>query len=349
MYHIFHNIVGLSTPAARLRGAVWQSVVTHDPKRWSRGLCLRLRDFPTLVTGPSGTGKELVAQAVGRSQHIPFDARRERFVADFAGSFHALNLSALAPALVEAELFGHAAGAFTGAVGQRTGWLEKCGAYGTVFLDEVGELDGGLQVKLLRVLQARRFQRLGETDERTFAGKIVAATNRDLAALMRAGRFREDFYYRLCADQITTPSLREQLADRPDDLPGMVEFIARGVVGPDEAAELAAEVVDWVGTHLGPGYAWPGNFRELEQCVRSYAIRKEYHPVRPAAPPDDPRRRLADDVAAGRLTAAELERLYCTLVYAEAGTYQAAAARLGCDWRTLRTKIDEPFLRRLRR
>ncbi len=346
VYHIFHNIVGLSAPAARLRGAVWQSIVTHDMKRWARSLCHGMRDFPTLITGPSGTGKDLVAQAVGRSLHVPFDPRKGRFVADFASSFHALNVSALAPALVESELFGHAAGSFTGAVADRKGWLEKCGPHGAVFLDEIGELDPGIQVKLLRVLQSRCFQPVGLTEEREFAGKIIAATNRDLAAEMRAGRFREDLYYRLCADRVTTPSLREQFADRPEDLPAMVEFIVRRVAGPKESAALTAEVVAWIDARLGRGYGWPGNFRELEQCVRSYAIRKEYVPLAPVRSADA-RRGLAEAVAAGSLTADELERRYFTLVYAGAGNLQEAARRLGRDWRTLRAKLDRDFLREL--
>ena len=119
-----------------------------------------------------------------------------------------------------------------------------------------------------------------------FLGKIIAATNRDLVAEMQARRFREDFYYRLCADQITTPSLREQLDDRPEDLPVMVEFVCRAVVGEEKAAGFAREVVGWIEQHLR-GYAWPGNFRELEQCVRSYTIRKQYHPVQPARPQAD--------------------------------------------------------------
>jgi transcriptional regulator with AAA-type ATPase domain len=347
-YHIFHAIVGASTAASRLRGAVWQSVVTHDMRGWSRSLYRHMKDFPTLISGPSGTGKELVARAIGRSQYIPFAARRPAFEVDFTEVFHPLNLAALPAALIESELFGHKKGSFTGAVQDREGVLEACHACGVVFLDEVGELPAEAQVKLLRVLQSRTFQRVGDNAARTFQGKIVAATNRDLVREVQAGRLREDFYYRLCADRITTPSLREQLADRPEDLAVMVEYICRGVAGEEEAARLAAEVVAWVEGHLGRAYAWPGNFRELEQCVRSFAIRKEYHPLPAPALPGSPLDAFADEVRHGRLSAAELERRYCTLVFARAGGYQEAARRLGCDWRTLRGKVDRDFLRSLR-
>ncbi len=349
-YHIFFNIVGRSRPAVRLRSAVWQSVVTHDLRGWVDSHYDRMRDFPTLITGPSGTGKELVAQAVGRSQSIPFDAKKQAVAIDFIDAFQPVNLSALPPLLIESELFGHVKGSFASAIRDRVGRLEECSRYGAVFLDEVAELTGELQVKLLRLLQARSFQRVGENQDRWFEGKVMAATSRDLGAEMAAGRFREDFYYRLCADRIQTPFLREQLADRPADLPLMVEFICRRVVGEAAAERLTAEVVAWIESHLGAGYAWPGNFRELEQCVRNVMIRQAYEPVRarPAAP-DDPRQALAAAVLDGTLTAAELERRYFTLVFAQCGSYQEAGRRLGCNWRTLRRKIDRELLRRLGR
>ncbi len=113
--------------------------------------------------------------------------------------------------MIESELFGHCKGAFTGAVADRQGWLEVCGEPGTVFLDEIGELEHSIQVKLLRVLQTQQFSRVGETKSRSFEGKFIAATNRELELEIQGGRFREDLYYRLCADQIQTPTLREQL------------------------------------------------------------------------------------------------------------------------------------------
>jgi two-component system, NtrC family, response regulator HydG len=120
--------------------------------------------------------------------------------------------------VIESELFGHRRGAFTGALEDRQGWLEICGPDGTMFLDEIGELDQELQVKFLRVLQTRSFQRLGETKPRMFLGKIVAATHRDLDQGPEAGWFREDLYYRLGADRIQTPSLRERIAADPNEL-----------------------------------------------------------------------------------------------------------------------------------
>lgn len=341
-YHIFFNIIGRSAAAIRLRSAVWQSVVTHDLRGWGETHYERMRDFPTLITGPSGTGKELVAQAVGRSQYIPFDARKQTFNTDFLEAFQPVNLSALPPLLIESELFGHAKGAFSGAVKDRIGRLEECPPHGAVFLDEAGELTGELQVKLLRVLQTRSFQRVGENQDRSFAGKIIAATNRDLGAEMAAGRFREDLYYRLCADRIETPLLREQLADRPDDLEVMVEFICRRVVGETAAGRLTAEVVAWIEKNLGRAYAWPGNFRELEQCVRSYTLRKDYKPIpRPAAADGVAHacRLLGESILRRDTTYDAIERRLFTEVYARTRNFQEAARLLGIDWRTLRARV----------
>jgi DNA-binding NtrC family response regulator len=165
-----------------------------------------------------------------------------------AAAFFAVNLSALSPTLIESELFGHQRGAFTGAAQDRAGWLETCGRHGAVFLDEIGELDAAIQVKLLRVMQSRLFQRIGETTPRRFEGKVIAATNRDLAQEITAGRFREDLYYRICADLIATPTLREQLADAPEDLRNLLRIVAGRVAGAAEADRLANEVAQWVST-----------------------------------------------------------------------------------------------------
>ena len=343
---IFRNIIGRSKPAAKLRADVWQSIFTHDMRRYRRSLYRRMHDVTTLVTGPSGTGKELVARAIGLSRYIPFDPQRGMFATNLDGAFHAVNLSALSPTLIESELFGHRKGAFTGALADRVGWLESCPPLGTVLLDEIGELDPSIQVKLLRVLQTREFQRIGETAPREFKGKLIAATNRDLDAEMRAGRFREDLYYRLCADLIETPSLRDQLRDSPDELRNMVLFVSERVVGPDEAADLAEEVLTCIERDLGAGYAWPGNVRELEQCVCNVLVHKRY---RPRTAPEASE--AADGVAAawrdGDLTAKELLSRYCTRVYATTGSYQETARRLDLDRRTVKRSIDPDLLERL--
>ncbi|HZK81419.1 MAG TPA: sigma 54-interacting transcriptional regulator, partial [Humisphaera sp.] len=336
-HHIFASLAGRSAAIVSLRAAIWQSIFTHDIARYRRSLYKRMGDFTTLITGPSGAGKELVARAIALSRYIPFDPVSQTFVEDFAGSFQALSLSALSPTLIESELFGHRRGAFTGALGDRAGWLETCPDHGAVFLDEVGEIDPLIQVKLLRVLQTRVFQRLGDTEPQLFRGKILAATNRNLAVEMESGRFRRDFYYRLCSDMIQTPSLADQLRQTPDELKDLILFIARREAG-DEAESLADEVMAWVEKSLGHDYAWPGNFRELEQCVRNVLLRREYHPaVLPAKDADD---EFSKRMLAGSLTADELLRGYCTLVYKRCGSYEETARRVKLDRRTVKDKVD---------
>lgn len=336
-HFVFRHILGASMAAARLRADVWRSVFTHDMRRYQRALWARMHDVPTLVTGPSGTGKELVARALGWSAYVPFDVRRRRFESDFRSGFAPLNISALSPTLVESELFGHRRGAFTGAVADRTGWFEGVGRSGTVFLDEIGDLDAGVQVKLLRVLQSRTFNRIGESEPRAFEGRIVCATHQDLEAAMRAGRFRADFYYRLCADRITTPSLATRLAEDPTELKTLALFIARRVAGPEEGAALAEETVRWVRRSLPRDYGWPGNVRELEQCVRSVMVRGAY---RPAGETPGEMAALAREMTGAALSAEEVVGRYCAWVYRRTGSYVEAARVLGVDRRTVKARVE---------
>jgi DNA-binding NtrC family response regulator len=198
--------------------------------------------------------------------------------------------------------------------------------------------------------------KVGETkpDFRTFQGKVIAATNRDLAAEMRAGRFRPDFYYRLCADVITTPKLSDQLADRPEDLPDIVRYVVQRRVLRSEGstavpiadAEIDAlvdEVVTWIGRNLESGYSWPGNFRELEQCVRNLMIRNHYQ--RPGmGEPHEPVEAFLHSVGEGSLSSDALLGKYYALVLLRTGSYAVASQRLGVDWRTLKKRIDLEFL-----
>jgi len=335
-HYIFDYIIGSSLPASRLRASVWQSIFTHDIRRYRRSLYDRMGDFATLITGPSGTGKELVARAIALSRYVPFDESRRSFRFDLEGSFHPVNLAALPGTLVESEMFGHKRGSFTGAIADKRGWLDACPPLGAVFLDEIGDLNADVQVKLLRVIETRTFQAVGDTVPRRFEGKLIAATNRNLADEIAAGRFREDLYYRLCSDLIETPSLRQQLNESPGVLDDLVLYMARRVAG-DEAEALAGEAIDWIEKNLGKEYEWPGNYRELEQCLRNLLIRRDYRPAPgdPAASSDDP----FADARSCRLTAEELLNRYCVLVYRQCGSYEEAGRRLGLDRRTVKRRV----------
>ncbi len=353
--HIFEFIIGSSMPIAKLRASIWESIFTHDMGRYIRGIHNSMGDITTLITGKSGTGKELVARAIGLSRYQAFNPRTKKFDGAEKDPFFAVNLSALSSTLIESELFGHCKGSFTGAVSNRKGWLEGCGQNGTVFLDEIGELELSIQVKLLRVLQSRTFSPVGETKPHRFLGKFVTATNRDLAAEISRGHFREDLYYRLCADMVRTPTLQEQLMDRPEDLHELTRFIARRLLVelPDEADSLASEAAQWVEQHFGSSYDWPGNIRELEQCVRNVMIRKSYTPSsrvsfqRTDAIPFHSMRgtdEFVRSMLAGELTLDEVSEHYASLVYAQVGRYDLASQKLGVDWRTLKHKVKEDLI-----
>jgi transcriptional regulator with GAF, ATPase, and Fis domain len=233
-------------------------------------------------------------------------------------------------------LFGHRRGAFTGALEDHRGWLEQCGPDGTVFLDEIGELGTELQVKFLRVLQTREFQRLGETKPRLFLGKIVAATHRDLDEGLTSGWFREDLYYRLCADRIQTPALRERVAADAAELPLLVGVLSERIAGPEHGPELTREVLAWVEQELGADYAWPGNVRELEQCVRNVLVRRRYRPARRKPTKSALDQALLDE----KLDAEALLDRYCALMYRETGSYVETGRRLGLDRRTVKERVE---------
>ena len=344
-------------PAAELRADVWQSIFTHDLGRYRRTLFRRMKEISTLVMGPSGTGKELVARAIALSQYIPFDPGQQQFTADFTKAFNPVNLSELTRELIGSELFGHCKGAFTGADRNHKGLLEQCRPWQTIFLDEIGELDHSLQVKLLRVLESRKFRRVGGTRLREFQGKIIAATNRDLTAEMRDGRFRQDLYYRLCSDIIFTPKLRDQISQNDGELRKFTHYIAMRVVAGDdgktrvateEADKLTEEVLNHIreSDTLGRDYAWPGNIRELEQCVRNVMIRKSYRACRviDAAAQDaqSARRLLRDALALGptwELTADQLTTEYCRVVFQQKKEFKQTAHILGLDWRTVKERV----------
>jgi transcriptional regulator with AAA-type ATPase domain len=335
-HYIFRYLLGVSRPIAELRAETWHSVFTHDLRRYRTSVYRHMADIPTLIVGPSGTGKDLVAQAIGYSRYIAFDENALRFVETFTSQYHALNVSALSRGVVESELFGHRRGAFTGALEDRHGWLEVCGPDGSVFLDEIGELDTELQVKFLRVLQTRAFTRIGETKPRMFLGKLLAATHRDLDQGLQAGWFREDLYYRLCADRVQTPTLRERIEADENELRLLVGVLSERVAGTEYGPALAKEVLAWVEQELGSGYAWPGNVRELEQCVRNVLVRKRYRPARRAPSVSGLDQSLLDS----QLGAEALLDRYVALVYRETQSYVETGKRLGLDRRTVKDRAE---------
>ena len=191
---LFNDIVGWSDPMRALRVRVWESVFTKDMLSYQQWMHESVGRFPTLILGPTGSGKEIVARAIGLSRFIPYDSKSGQFASNPNKSFCPVNLSALTETLIESELFGHRKGSFTGAMRDHLGIFKTAGQYGTVFLDEIGEVPESIQVKLLRILQSGEFQAIGGDAPSFYEGKIIAATHRDLSMEVRQGRMREDFF-----------------------------------------------------------------------------------------------------------------------------------------------------------
>jgi two-component system response regulator PilR (NtrC family) len=312
--HQFSNIIGRSP----LMHAVFQLIQTIAPT-----------NSTVLVTGESGTGKELVARAIHFNS-----GRKDR-------PFVALNCGALPETLLESELFGHVRGAFTGADANKKGLIEVA-EKGTIFLDEIGEMTPMVQVKLLRVLQERKFRRLGGTEEIEADIRIIAATNRDLSKLVSEGKFREDLFYRINVIPVRLPPLR----DRLDDIPLLAEHflvkyaaqIRRPISGisPEALRKLQA-------------YPWPGNIRELENAIER-AVALETGPfIEAASLPDHV---LSGISASGNGNGAEglpatgfdlerhvedIEREYIAEALRRAGGVKSRAAELlGMSFRSFR-------------
>ncbi len=336
-FFINRHLIGRSGVMRQLRRQLWENVFTHNLDLYDRYLWNRMEDFSTLLLGGTGTGKGTAAMAIGRSGFIPFNEKKRCFEESFTRSFVSLNLSQFPETLIESELFGHKKGAFTGAVKNYSGIFERCSPYGAILLDEIGEVPVHLQIKLLQVLQERVFTPVGSHEKSRFEGRVIAATNRSIADMRQQGLFRDDFYYRLCSDMITVPSLKQRIEEEPGELDDLIAFTLERMIG-QPSPELANLVRETIDRDLGPGYPWPGNVRELEQCVRRVLLRRSYEgDVQPAA--TDLESRLAEGVVAGNLSAADLVSGYCVLLYRRYGTFEEVARRTGLDRRTVKKYI----------
>ncbi|HSN29307.1 MAG TPA: sigma-54 dependent transcriptional regulator [Kofleriaceae bacterium] len=280
-------------------------------------------DETVLLLGESGTGKSLLARAIHNASHRA------------TGPFVEVHAAALPESLVEGELFGREKGAYTGATEAKAGHAEAASG-GTLFLDEIGELPMATQVKLLRLLQDRSFTRLGSTQQRKADVRIIAATNRDLEAAVKAGTFREDLYYRLAVFPLVVPPLR----DRPDDIASMVRSLlaARGL-GPDRISDEALVAMS--------RYSWPGNVRELENALTRALVLSGTDPIGLAHLPAAMQQRTGhettqlDDLLIPGFSLDNLERDIIHHALVKASGNKAAAARLlGITRRRLYSRLE---------
>lgn len=261
-----------------------------------------------LVAGATGTGKELVAQAL----HNLSPRAHSRFVV--------CNCSALVDTLMESELFGHVRGAFTGAIQDKAGLFEYADG-GTIFLDEIGELSPSAQAKLLRVLQNRQIQRVGSTTPRDVDVRVIAATHRNLIAMVRDGRFREDLYYRLAVIEISLPPL----VNRREDMP----LLERHFIGKF-AAEYEKPISGLTRRAQArlADYAWPGNVRELENVLGNACLMVDSNLIDIGDLPERFRQPIRDDAFAALLSLEEVQKRHVLRVLEGVGGNKAKAAEV---------------------
>jgi len=338
-YFIDRNLTGNSPSMRTLRLNLWNNVFTHDIDLYDRFLRHRMEDFSTLLLGETGTGKGTAAVAIGRSGYIPYDRQRNSFAESFTRTFVSLNLSQFPETLIESALFGHRKGAFTGAVEDQQGVFDRCSPYGAILLDEIGELSQPIQIKLLQVLQDRVYSPVGSQKQSRFQGRVIAATNRTFDEIRRGGRFRDDFYYRLCSDIITVPPLRQRIAENPKELDILLGFVMKRLIGAP-SPELVDLVRDVIRSQLGDDYPWPGNVRELEQCVRRVLLRGVYT-GETVFREMDLDHKLIRGIEQGGIDAASLISGYCYLLYQRHGTFEEVARRTGLDRRTVKKYIQD--------
>jgi formate hydrogenlyase transcriptional activator len=281
-------------------------------------------DSTVLIYGETGTGKELIARAIHNlSPRSP-------------NAFVKLNCAAIPPGLLESELFGHEKGAFTGAIAQRIGRFELANR-GTVFLDEIGEVPLDLQTKLLRVLQDREFERLGSTRTLRTDARLIAATNRDLSAMMEEQKFRSDLFYRLNVFPIHVPALRERAEDIPMLVRHFVQHFARRMNRNIET--IPSETIEALSR-----YSWPGNIRELQNLIERAVILSP-GPVLRAPLTELDSRTAPGQVNGKHRTLEDAERAHILATLKEtrwvlSGT-NGAATRLGMNRSTLQFRMKK--------
>jgi hypothetical protein len=338
-YFIARSLAGASPCMLEFKRRLWNNLFTGDMPQYERLLWRRLEDFSTLLLGGTGTGKGAAAAALGRSGYIPFDDAKGSFVESFMRAFVSINLCQYPESLMESELFGHRKGAFTGAIDHHQGVLARCSPHGAIFLDEIGDVGIPVQVKLLQVLQDRAFSPVGSHERLHFHGRVIAATNRPLGELRARGDFRDDFYYRLCSDVITVPTLRQRFAEDPGDLEIMLDTLVERLAG-SQSPELVRRIHDALMRSPGTAYAWPGNVRELEQAARQILLTGAYHAQASCIADADPAS-LTGAMERGALDAEQLVAAYCRHLHRRFGTYEAVAKHTNLDRRTVKKHITQ--------
>ena len=331
-FYFIDRLKGQSECMRQLRVSLWNNIFTHSTMQYEQFMWDRMEDFSILLLGPTGAGKGAAAAAIGKSGFTPYSERKRYFKTSFTKLLLTANISSFSDSLIESELFGHKKGSFTGAISDYTGIFAQCEKHGSVFLDEIGEVGTRIQIKLLNVLQDRIFMPVASNQRQRFSGRIIAATNQPIESLKSADCLREDFYYRLCSDIITVPSLYERISQCPEELETLVRHAVEKITG-EESEKLTRQVMAAI-KKLPSGYDWPGNVRELEQCVRAVMIKADYKPIK--TKPKDITEQLNNE----EITASALLARYCTKLYEKHNSFEKVARIAGLDRRTVKKYIE---------
>jgi DNA-binding NtrC family response regulator len=311
-HQLVHEVAELREELASLQGS--GEIITRNRAMIEQlDVAARVAEstISILVEGESGTGKELVAHYIHQKSN-----RADK-------PFVKVNCAAIPEQLLESELFGHVRGAFTGALKDRQGRFEMADG-GTIFLDEIGELSPSIQSKLLRVLQTKDFERVGENVTRKVDVRVISATNRNLDEALKEGSFREDLFYRLNGVRIKLPSLRE----RPEDVPLLIYHFLKKI-SKDRDIIISPEA-----DKILKAYRWSGNVRELENVIERAALLASNGVIEPAHLPEE----ICNGSAPNALSLEEVEKLQIKKVLQIAKDYDEAARILGVDRKTLLNK-----------
>ena len=336
-YFISRNLIGSSPCMHAFKRRLWNNLFTHDIGNYETCMWDRMEEFSVLLVGETGSGKGSAASALGYSGFVPYDLVKKCFAFDFQDAFVAANLSQYSQSLLESELFGHRKGAFTGALSDYDGLFARCRAFGSVFLDEIGDVPLTAQIKLLRLLQEREYSPVGGRQILGFRGRVIAAANPSIDQHLNDGEFRHDFYYRLCSDRIELPTLRQRISELPSELEAMVQYLIRKITGISDQG-LKGMVMEVLSTLKG--HDWPGNVRELEQSIRQILMSQHYTPWKEPDDSIDKVDEFARKIKNGSLTASELASGYARHLYDLNGNYESVSKIMNVDRRTVKKYLN---------
>lgn len=335
---IISNIPGRTASAGALRTRIWQSIFTRNLERYFIAIHATTRSAPTLITGPTGSRKDRIAETIALSQYIPFDASSSRFEARYNSAYTKIDLAAIHGDLFDHTVFGYRRNSASTARSA----LDFASRWGSLFLDHLHQAPLSIQARLTHLIHSGHFHFLDGGEAQPFSGKLIAASKDGIKQTVIDGSFSEDLFLAISADRIGSLPLLQAISENTDELAFYVEIIA-GELTEDVATrqQISDESIRWIRRHVSPAYMWPGNYRELEQCVRNIMIHGDFtlnttleHTGQSAA--TDPFPPFVHSMLSGQLPYDELLHHYFKIVVEREGGYAQAARAIGVDQRTVK-------------